>query len=116
MPGFIFGISCHKRSFKDYQSVLLIIKVNLTISISNAWLHQLQSLKLKTEKENVFVFFPSTQYFLIRNAWITFIIGKKNNKCEFQVTLPYLDFCPNSKFFIVQNINEWNLVKYGGKY
>ena len=41
---------------------------------------------------------------------------QKNNKCEFQVTLPYLDFCPNSKFFIVQNINEWNLVKYGGKY
>ena len=38
----------------------------------------------------------------------------QNNNCEFQVTLPYLDFCPNPKLFIVQNINEWNLVKYGG--
>ena len=33
--------------------------------------------------------------------------------CDFQVSRPYLDFCPDLKHFIVQN--EQSLVKYGGK-
>ena len=63
-----------------------------------------------------FFFFFIYPIFSYQECMNYFHYRQKNNKCEFQVTLPYLDFCPNSKFFIVQNINEWNLVKYGGKY
>ena len=74
----------------------------------------LKKSKWPPENDGGGQWWPSEILTWVKQFSYSYYVRPKQNICVFQVSRPYLGFCPNPKHFIVNC--EQNVVKFPGKW